>query len=383
MIKSHILSINNILKIRQHIKVKCCVSRYCTKVSRYPKRIFSGIQPSGTIHLGNYLGAIKQWVNFQDSMNPGEDILCCIVDMHAITLPQDPKILRENILTMIATMLACGINTDKTIVFQQSSISMHAELAWVLGCCTTLPKLSQLPQYKDKSEKLKTVPLGLLTYPILQAADILLYKATHVPIGEDQLQHLHLTQHIVNYFNGKYGKTFPIPQPLVDSSSGRIKSLREPLKKMSKSSEYKKSCINLTDPPDVIRQYIKKAVTDMTSNITYDPQNRPGVSNLINIHSLLTDKSHEVICEEAIGLDTGKYKLIVADVVIEKLTPIRQEYFKLINDPAYLLNVLNNGTLKALPLANQCWTEVKRKLGFSGGILSLKNWEKDMKKSVL
>ncbi|XP_008558361.1 tryptophan--tRNA ligase, mitochondrial [Microplitis demolitor] len=332
----------------------------------YVKRIFSGIQPTGSIHLGNYLGAVKEWVKLQDET----ECLWSIVDLHAITMPQDAETLRGNIYKMAATLLACGIDPQKSIIFQQSTVSRHTELAWVLGCSLTMKKLALLPQFKEKSEKLKNIPVGLYTYPILQSADILLYKATDVPIGEDQLQHLHLAQHLVNYFNGRFGDTFPMPNPLINESSGRIKSLTDPTKKMSKSSDKKKSFIKLIDEPETIRKYIKKAVTDFTSEITYEPIERPGVSNLVMIHSQMLDKSTELICKEAQGLDTVQYKSLVADVIIEKLTPMREEYMRLMNEPDYVNSVLKNGSLKALPLADQCWHEVRKKVGFSDGILS-------------
>ncbi|KAK0081533.1 hypothetical protein PV325_012017 [Microctonus aethiopoides] len=337
---------------------------------QYPRRIFSGIQPTGAIHIGNYLGAIKEWIRYQET---NEDLLLSIVDMHAITIPQTASILRENIYNMAATLIACGIDPDKCILFQQSAVPMHAQLAWIFGCMTTMPKLNQFPQFKEKSEKMKDALLGIFAYPVLQTADILLYKATHVPVGEDQIQHLHYTQHIVQYFNGKYGETFPMPEPVISELTGRIKSLREPTKKMSKSSEYKKSCIFLIDSPDIIRNYVMKAVTDFTSAVTWDPETRPGVSNLIAIHSLMTDKSPEVICKEANGLNTAQYKALVADVIIEKLTPIREEYSRLIDDPNYLNDVLHKGSTKASLLAHECLTEIYEKIGFSGGILSSRN----------
>ncbi|XP_063982481.1 tryptophan--tRNA ligase, mitochondrial [Diachasmimorpha longicaudata] len=335
--------------------------------TNYPVRILSGIQPTGTIHLGNYLGAVREWVRYQETH---KDVVWSIVDMHAITMPQDPNELRHNIIKITATLLACGIDPSKSILFQQSSVPMHAELAWVFGCMTTMPRLSQQPQFKEKSEKLKDIPLGLFTYPVLQTADILIYKATHVPVGEDQIQHLQLAQHTAQFFNVKYGNTFPMPEPLINKSSGRIKSLREPTKKMSKSSEYKKSRINLVDPPEIILSHMKKAVTDFTSEVTYDPEERPGVSNLVMIHSILTDKSPQQICDEVRGLNTGQYKLHVADVVIEILRPIRERYDVLVNDPGYLNEVLKNGTERATEIASSSWSEVKRKIGFSGGVLA-------------
>ncbi|XP_011311537.1 tryptophan--tRNA ligase, mitochondrial [Fopius arisanus] len=361
-----LLNVNRLHK--SSVILRRCKSDKASKGDiNYPVRILSGIQPTGTIHLGNYLGAVKEWIRYQDLH---EDVLWSIVDMHAITAPQDPRELRDSVIKITATLLACGIDPSRSILFQQSTVPMHAELAWVLGCMTTMSRLAQQPQFKEKSEKLKDIPLGLFTYPVLQAADILLYKATHVPVGEDQIQHLQLAQHTAQFFNVKYGNTFPMPEPLINQSSGRIKSLREPTKKMSKSSEYKRSRINLVDPPEIILEYLKKSVTDFTSEVTYDPEVRPGVSNLVTIHSILTDRTPQEICNEARGLNTGQYKLQLAEVVIEKLRPIRERYQELLNDPGHLQEVLRSGTERAAEKAMSTWCEVRKKIGFSGGISS-------------
>ncbi|XP_053973243.1 tryptophan--tRNA ligase, mitochondrial isoform X1 [Hylaeus volcanicus] len=356
----------------------------------HSKRIFSGIQPTGNVHLGNYLGAIRNWVQLQDS---GENVLWSIVDMHSITLPHDPKELYESVLKITATLLACGIDPKRSILFQQSAIPMHAELCWVLGCITTLARLAHLPQFKEKSETLKNVPLGLYIYPVLQAADILLYRATHVPVGQDQVRHIQLAQDLAISFNKKFGDTFPIPHSLInDDASQRIKSLRDPLKKMSKSSLDSKSKIDIVDEPNRLLENIKKAVTDCTSEVTYEPEKRPGVANLISIHSMLTGKMPSQICLEAQGLDTGKYvhafkisyfdfswvykrpsfftctnryKLALADLIIEKLSPIREEFSKLIKEPAYLEQVLKGGREKATEIATNCWHQVRENVGFA------------------
>ncbi|XP_048509899.1 tryptophan--tRNA ligase, mitochondrial isoform X2 [Athalia rosae] len=333
----------------------------------YPQRIFSGIQPTGAVHLGNYLGAIQRWVDLQNS---NHDVLYSIVDMHSITLPQDPKELKNNILEITATLLACGIDPEKSILFQQSTVPMHAELCWVLGCLTTMPRLGQLPQFKEKSAKVKDIPLGLYIYPVLQSADILLYKSTHVPVGEDQLQHLQLAQHLAKLFNNRFGETFPIPHAMInDDSSARIKSLRDTTKKMSKSDTDHKSRIELTDEPKVLLRKIKKAITDFTSEVTYAPVERPGVANLINIHSLLSGKSHHQICKDAEGLETAQYKMVVADVLIEKLSPIRNRLLDLRKEPQYLEEVLRKGGERARNLAIDCWHEVRDKVGFGDNLL--------------
>ncbi|KAL0126675.1 hypothetical protein PUN28_005211 [Cardiocondyla obscurior] len=336
----------------------------------YPKRIFSGIQPTGSVHLGNYFGAIQRWVELQNS---GEAVLCSIADLHSITLPQDPQKLRENVMLITATLLACGIDFKKSILFEQSKVSMHTELCWVLCTITTMARLAHLPQFKEKSESLKNVPLGLFIYPVLQAADILLYKATHVPVGQDQAQHIQLAQDLAQIFNRKFGQTFPIPHALIsDNRSQKIKSLREPTKKMSKSHTDSKSRLNILDEPDVLLEKIKKSVTDFTSEITYEPDKRQGVSNLINIHSLFTGKTPEEICKEAASLNTGQYKLLLADIVIEKLSPIRNNILRLTKEPAYLNEILKEGADRATELATNCWTEVIGKV-FGNDLRDVKN----------
>ncbi|XP_014226006.1 tryptophan--tRNA ligase, mitochondrial isoform X1 [Trichogramma pretiosum] len=336
--------------------------RNCSKKPKkvYPKKIFSGIQPTGTMHLGNYAGAIKNWVDLQ---NKGEDVIWSIVDMHSITLPYNPSELKENVFKLTATLLACGIDPEKSILFQQSSIPMHAELSWIFACLATMPRLSHQPQFKEKSEKLKDVPLGLYIYPILQTADILLYKATHVPVGDDQLQHIQLSAHLAQKFNSTYGETFAMPQAILNST-GRIKSLRDPTEKMSKSSNNVKSRIDLTDTPDILLNKIKKAVTDFKSEVTYEPDSRPGVANLINIHSLISGKTPDEICTEAQNLDTGKYKLLLADLVIEKLNPIRKRIDEYLQDYNYLQQVLQIGASKAETIAMTNWLEVRNKVGY-------------------
>ncbi|BES92920.1 tryptophanyl-tRNA synthetase [Nesidiocoris tenuis] len=335
-----------------------------SNVRSWPKRVLSGIQPTGTLHLGNYFGAVEKWKHLQDKADG--DVILSIVDLHSITFPQDPKTLRTSILRMTATLIACGIDPGKCILFQQSKVPQHVLLGWVLGSLTTMARLYHFPQYKEKSESLKDIPLGLFVYPVLQAADILLYKSTHVPVGEDQVQHLHLAQHLVHAFNNKYGVTFPIPEYLVEAQSGagRIKSLKEPGRKMSKSHPDQKSRIEITDSPDEIRSKIKKALTDFTSEVEYDPENRPGVSNLIDIHALATNKNRTDIVREAAGLDTGQYKLVVAEAVIAKLAPIRAELMKLLDSKEYLDNVLAEGSAKAETIAAKTWEEVSRKIGF-------------------
>ncbi|XP_014484246.1 PREDICTED: tryptophan--tRNA ligase, mitochondrial isoform X1 [Dinoponera quadriceps] len=360
---------NSIRSERSRQKCKG-INEYSQQI-QYRKVLFSGIQPTGSVHVGNYFGAIQRWIELQNS---GNQMLCSIADLHSITLPQDPKQLRENTLLMAATLIACGIDIKRSILFQQSKVSMHAELCWVLASITTMARLAHLPQFKEKSESLKNVPLGLYIYPVLQAADILLYKATDVPVGQDQAQHVQLAQNLARIFNNQFGQTFPIPRVLVsDGPSQRIKSLRDPAKKMSKSHQDCKSRLNILDNPDMLLEKVKKSVTDFTSEVTYEPETRPGVSNLINIHSLFTGKTPDEICKEAAGLDTGKYKLVVADVVVEKLTPIRNQVLRLLKEPAYLDEILKEGSDRAADLATCCWTEVTDKVFGSDSMRDVKS----------
>ncbi|XP_054734284.1 tryptophan--tRNA ligase, mitochondrial [Anastrepha obliqua] len=332
-----------------------------TTEHEYPRKVFSGIQPTGALHLGNYLGAVQNWTRLQ---NAKEDVTFCIVDMHSMTIPQEPVALRENIFQMAAAMLACGIDPEKSTLFVQSAVKEHAELSWILGCMTTMARLSHLPQYKEKTRAVKEIPLGLFVYPVLQAADIMLYKATHVPVGEDQLQHIQLTQHLARTFNNKYGDTFPICHAVIsDKSAARIRSLRDPSKKMSKSDGDPKAVINLTDDADVIIEKVKKAVTDFCSDVHYNPETRQGVSNLISIHSLLSGKNVQQICEEAKSIDTGKYKMRVAEEIVEHLRPIRNKINQQLVRRNELMYLLEMGADKARETAAATLAEVKQKLG--------------------
>ncbi|XP_067583539.1 tryptophan--tRNA ligase, mitochondrial isoform X2 [Pseudorca crassidens] len=298
------------------------------------KRIFSGIQPTGIPHLGNYLGAIESWVRLQDEH---DSVLYSIVDLHSITVPQDPAVLRQSILDMTAALLACGVNPEKSILFQQS-------------------------QAKTAKEK-QNGTMGLLTYPVLQAADVLLYKSTHVPVGEDQVQHMELVQDLAQGFNKKYGEFFPVPRSILTSMK-KVKSLRDPSAKMSKSDPDKLATVRITDSPEEIVQKFRKAVTDFTSEVTYEPASRGGVSNLVAIHAAVTGLPvEEVVCRSA-GIDTARYKLVVADAVIEKFAPIKREIEKLKTNKDHLEKVLQAGSAKAKELAYPVCQEVKKLVGF-------------------
>ncbi|KAG9471159.1 hypothetical protein GDO78_015564 [Eleutherodactylus coqui] len=323
-------------------------------------RVFSGIQPTGIPHLGNYLGALQSWVSLQEEFS---SVLYSIVDLHSITVPQNPDALRDSVLDMTACLLACGVNPAKSCLFQQSQVPEHAQLGWILSCLTSLPRLRHLPQWKMKSESQKNEgSVGLFTYPVLQAADILLYLSTHVPVGDDQAQHLQLTQDLARIFNYQYGEFFPIPRALMGSSK-KIRSLRDPLVKMSKSDPHTLATVRLTDTPDEIVMKFRKAVTDFTSEVTYDPEKRPGVSNMVAIHSAVTGLSPEEVVKQSRGLETAQYKHVVAEAVITKLTPIREEVHRLRGDKGFLREVLTRGTHRARELAAPVYDKVCRIIG--------------------
>uniref|UniRef100_A0A8D1TBT9 Tryptophan--tRNA ligase, mitochondrial n=1 Tax=Sus scrofa TaxID=9823 RepID=A0A8D1TBT9_PIG len=341
------------------------------------KRVFSGIQPTGIPHLGNYLGAIESWVKLQDEHG---SVLYSIADLHSITVPQDPAVLRQSILDMTAVLLACGINPEKSILFQQSQVSEHTQLSWILTCMIRLPRLQHLHQWKaleilsvlafllhhalaktDKEKQDGT--MGLLSYPVLQAADILLYKSTHVPVGEDQVQHMELVQDLAQRFNKKYGEFFPVPKSILTSMK-KVKSLRDPSAKMSKSDPDKLAAVRITDSPEEIVQKFRKAVTDFTSEVTYDPARRGGVSNLVAIHAAVTGLPVEEVVRRSAGINTAGYKLVVAEAVIERFAPIKSEIEKLKRNKDHLEKVLQVGSAKAKELAYPVCQEVKKLVGF-------------------
>uniref|UniRef100_H0UUB4 Tryptophan--tRNA ligase, mitochondrial n=1 Tax=Cavia porcellus TaxID=10141 RepID=H0UUB4_CAVPO len=323
------------------------------------ERVFSGIQPTGILHLGNYLGAIESWVKLQDEY---DTVLYSIVDLHSLTVPQDPTVLQQSILDMTAALLACGINPEKSILFQQSQVSEH-QLSWILTCMVRLPRLQHLHQWKVKTAQQKHHGMmGLLTYPVLQAADILSYKSTHVPVGEDQVQHMELVQDLAQSFNKKYGQFFPVPQSILTSMK-KVKSLRDPSAKMSKSDPDRLATVRITDSPEEIVTKFRKAVTDFTSEVTYDPARREGVSNLVAIHAAVTGLSVEEVVHRSIGIDTAHYKRVVAEAVIEKFAPIKNEIEKLKMDKQYLEKVLHTGSAKAKELAYPVIQEVKKLVG--------------------
>jgi tryptophanyl-tRNA synthetase len=325
-------------------------------------RVFSGIQPSGKLHIGNYLGAIRQWVAGQDQ----KDNVFCIVDMHAITEPKDPDVLRQLTREAAAVYFAAGLDPQKSIVFVQSHVPAHAECCWILNCVTPVGWLERMTQFKVRSTERESVSTGLLDYPVLQAADILLYGTDEVPIGEDQKQHVELSRDIAQRFNHLYGETFVIPKPVIPESGGRIRALNDPNRKMSKSEAMTRGhAINLVDSPDEIRYTIRTAVTDSGREVRFsqDPE-KAGVNNLLEIYELLTGQSRSAIEAHFTGKGYGDLKKEVAEVVVEALIPIRARYERLLNDPDELDRMLGIGADKARSIAEPKLNEVKRKVGF-------------------
>lgn len=323
--------------------------------------IFSGIQPSGVLTIGNYIGALSRFAELQDQY----DCIYCIVDEHAITVRQNPADLRRRCLELAALYLASGIDPEKSLIYCQSHVSAHAELAWILNCFTYMGELSRMTQFKDKSAKhADNINAGLFTYPVLMAADILLYQTNFVPVGADQKQHLELTRDIAQRFNGVYGDVFTVPEPLITKAGARIMSLQEPERKMSKSDP-EDTFVSLLDDADTIRRKIKRAVTDSETRIYFDPENKPGVSNLLNIISALSGESTERTCAELDGQGYGALKSRAADCVIAALEPLQAEYKRLIASKDYLFSVLNSSSEKAAYLASKTLRKVQKKIGFA------------------
>ena len=325
------------------------------------KRIFSGIKPTGELHLGSYLGAIKNWVSLQDEY----DCVYCIVDMHAITVRQDPAILRKRTLNLLAQYIACGLDPNKNIMFIQSHVPAHAEFAWVLNCFTMVGELNRMTQFKDKSSKNKSnINAGLFDYPVLMASDILLYKADLVPVGDDQKQHVELCRDIAGRFNGVYGDVLTVPEPFIPKVGARIMSLSDPESKMSKSEEDPTGTIDLMDTPEIILSKFKRAVTDSETCVKYDPKNKKGVSNLMSIYSVATGKTFAEIEADFEGKGYGAFKPAVGEAVVELLRPIREKATQLLSDKAYIESIYKDGAQKASVLASRTLTKVYKKVGF-------------------
>lgn len=322
------------------------------------KRVFSGVQPTGNIHLGNYLGALKQFVELQDD----HECIYCIVDMHAITVPQDPKQLREHILDVAALYLAVGIDPEKSIVFVQSDVPGHAELSWVLTCNSYTGELSRMTQFKDKSKNKESAPTGLFTYPVLMAADILLYDTDIVPVGNDQKQHIEICRDIAIRINNTRKKTFVIPDGRYLKEGARIMALDDPTKKMSKSAENIHSRISLLDDEAKIKKSIMKATTDSEGIVKFDVENKPGISNLMNIYSVLSGTSLEDIEKKYEGKGYGDFKKDLVEVTVEALAPIREKYEQ-IRHSDELIEILKDGAAKADAIAQRTMKRVKDNFG--------------------
>jgi tryptophanyl-tRNA synthetase len=330
------------------------------------KRVLSGVQPTGSLHLGNYLGALRTWVNEQYEY----ENYFFIADLHAITVPHDPKTLAENTYTLAALYLACGLDSDRTTIFVQSHISAHAELAWLLNCITPLNWLQRMIQFKEKAIKQgEDVSIGLLDYPVLQAADILLYQPDLVPVGEDQKQHLELTRDIAASFNFKFAQTktpvFKIPEPLIRPEGARVMSLTDGTKKMSKSEPSDLSRINLLDSPDEIRKKIKRCKTDPERGMAFDNPDRPECQNLLMLYLLLSGKAKAEVATECAEMGWGQFKPLLTETTIEALRPIQEKYLNLTEDRSYIQSILKKGQEQAEVVAQQTLLAAKDALGYA------------------
>lgn len=326
------------------------------------KTIFSGIQPSGNLTLGNYLGAVKNWVLLQEEY----DCYYCVVDLHAITVRQDPAQLRARTLDVMSLLMAAGIDPKKNILYMQSHVRAHSELAWILNCFTYMGELSRMTQFKEKSQRAgDNINAGLFTYPTLMAADILLYQADLVPVGVDQKQHLELTRDIAARFNNIYGEVFTVPEPYIPKAGAKIMSLAEPEKKMSKSDENENAYIALLDPPEVIVRKVKRAVTDSDGEIRFAEQEKPGVSNLLSIYAAVTGQTIGQSEAAFARLGYGGLKQGVADAIVAELEPLQKRYREMRGDKAFLMKTMNENAEKASYVAGKTLAKVQRKVGLA------------------
>ena len=326
------------------------------------KVVFSGIQPSGNLTIGNYLGALRNFSGY----SPDEyTCLYCVVDQHAITVRQDPAELRRRTYEVLSLYIACGLDPEQNILYVQSHVPAHAQLAWVLDCYTMFGELSRMTQFKDKSQKnADNINAGLFTYPVLMAADILLYQTDLVPIGDDQKQHLELTRDIANRFNTVYGPTFVVPEPVIRRTGARIQSLAEPEKKMSKSDANENAVVRILDDKDVIIRKFKRAVTD-SDTVVRRAEDKPGISNLMTIYSCVTGKTDAEIEAEFAGKGYGDFKIAVGEAVAAELAPIQDRYKQYLSDKAYLEKIMKQNSEKAAYLARKTLSKVYRKVGFT------------------
>ena len=334
-----------------------------TEVPAKKKTIFSGVQPSGILTLGNYIGALRNWVSLQDS---GEyDCIYCVVDLHALTVRQDPAALRRRCVETLALFIACGLDPEKNVMYCQSHVPAHSELSWLLGCFTYMGELQRMTQFKDKSQKhADNINAGLLTYPVLMAADILLYQSDLVPIGADQKQHLELARDIAIRMNNLYGDLFTVPDGYFGKAGTRVMSLVDPTRKMSKSDE-PNSYIAILDKPEEIRRKFRRAVTDSDGEIRVDRENKPGVTNLLGILSAVTGEGAQQIADRLSGKGYGALKDEVAEAVIAELAPVQARYSEILADKAYLEGVMQSGAERASRIAAKTMRKVHKKLGLA------------------
>lgn len=324
------------------------------------KVLFSGMQATGNLTLGNYLGALKNWVTLSDEY----ECFYCVVDMHSITVRQDPATLRKRARALLTLYIAAGLNPENNCVYYQSHVSGHAELSWILNCYTYMGELSRMTQFKDKSAKhTDNINAGLFTYPVLMAADILLFQADLVPVGIDQMQHLELTRDVATRFNNIYGDVFTVPEPYIGKVGAKVMSLQEPAKKMSKSDENPNGSIYLMDAPDTIMRKCKRAVTDSEAIVTYRDE-QPGIKNLIDIYSACTGKSSDEVVKEFDGRGYGDFKTGVGEAVVSVLKPLQDEVARLEKDKAYIDSIIKNNAEKANYFAGKTLRKVQRKVGF-------------------
>ena len=326
------------------------------------KIIFSGIQPSGNLTLGNYLGAVKNWAALQEEYN----CYYCVVDMHAITVRQDPAELRRRCADVMSLLIAAGVDPDKNVVYMQSHVPGHAQLSWVLNCFTYTGELSRMTQYKEKSARYAdNLNAGLYTYPVLMAADILLYQADLVPVGADQKQHLEITRDIAIRFNNIYGDVFTVPEAYIPKAGARVMSLAEPEKKMSKSDSNENAFIALLDPPDVIRRKVKRAVTASDGEIRFDQEQKPGVSNLLTILSAITQKTIPELETEFAGMGYGALKEAVGEAIVGELAPLQEKFREIRGDKAYLNTIMEKNAEIAYRASMKTLNKVYKKIGFA------------------
>jgi tryptophanyl-tRNA synthetase len=329
------------------------------------QRVFSGIQPTAdSFHLGNYLGAVRQWVALQDT----HDALYCVVDLHALTVPYDTESLRRRTKVAAAQLLACGLDPERCTLFVQSQVAEHSELTWILGCITGFGEASRMTQFKDKSAKggAESSSVGLFTYPVLMAADILLYQAHQVPVGEDQRQHLELSRNLAQRFNHRFGETFIVPEPYILASVGKITDLQDPTSKMSKSSSSPQGIIDVLDAPEAIRKKISRAVTDTGSEVYADEEAKPGITNLLGIFSAMSGRSVDELSQDYRDTGYGRFKKDLAELVVDTFTPIRERTEQLLADDTILDKVLAEGAARAREVARSTMVTVRDRSGLLG-----------------